>query len=210
MKDKTFVLGVTLLMIRLLTPQTTMSQEAPKTNFIVEKHMYNVECDGIKSFCDTMIDYSIDYFNTPIWYKMSIAGELNELSILCTSVQYFDSTYVHKNSQWIENSIFVFSHFSYGFFCYRGYLFEFDLSIPVDYATSADKLFSKSDSVMTLIPWDSSAKPEWLSKKNKFPHYCQLSGTLNLKENKVFVEKKISTFDIGKKIKKRKTAKHHN
>jgi hypothetical protein len=202
MNRNRFIVCIFLLSFVFLLSQKVMSQGITKDSLGIKKRVYNIACDDVRSFCDSAIDYSSAYFNTPIWFKMSIGGDLNKLSILCTSVQYLDSAYVLDNTRWFECSVFDFSPFSIGVFYHNGYLFEFDLDISMNNA-SIETLFSKSDSIVTLLPWDSHAKPKYLTRKIEFPHYCQLYGMIYLNESKIIIEKKNSTFDVKKKIKKR-------
>ena len=206
MNKKMLALGVVLFSFGILTTQQTMSQEIVKDDFELEKRVYDVNCEAVKSFCDSTIVYSSAYFDTPIRFNMSISGDLNELSILCTTVQYLDSVYVHDNQQWFNGSVFDFSSFSFGIFYYKGYLFEFYLDLSINNAT-IEIMFSETDSTEVLRPWNSHAKPKFLTRKIKFPHYCQLYGHLYPNENKVIVEERKSTFDIKKKVKRSRKRK---
>lgn len=201
MNGNRFIVGVVLFSLVFMSTQKVMSQEITKDSLGIEKRVYIAACDEIKSFCDSVIDYSTTFFDAPVWFKISISGDLNELSILCTTVQYLDSAYVSDNQQWFNSSSFVFSPFSFGILYYKEYLFEFYLDLSMNNAT-IETLFSKTDSIVVLHPWSSHAKPKFLSRKIKFPHYCQLYGKLYPSENKVVVEKRKSTFDIKKKVKR--------
>lgn len=206
MNKKAFTIVVVLLSYGFWAKQQIMSQVIVKDNCELKKRVYNVNCEEVKSFCDSIIVYSIAYFDTPIWFKMSISGDLNELSILCTTVQYFDSSYVHDNQQWINGSSFDLSPFSYGIFYHKEYLFEFYLDLSMDNAT-IETLFSKTDSTAVFCPWNKHAKPKFLTRKIKFPHFCQLCGKIYQNGSKIVIEKRNSTFDVKKKIKKRTKSK---
>lgn len=197
-----FALGIVLLSLGISATQQAMSQEIVKGDFELEKRVYVMECEEIKSFCDSTIVYSTAYFDTPIWFRMSISGNLNEFSILCTIVQHLDSAYVYDNQQWFNGSSFDFSPFSFGIFYHKGYLFEFYLDLSMENAT-VEALFSETDSTVVLRPWDSHAKPKFLTRKIKFPHFCQLYGRVYPGRGKVVIEKSDNTFGINKNNKRR-------
>lgn len=206
MNRNRFIVCVVLCSFVFLSAQKVMSQETTKDSLGIKKRVYYIVCDDVKSFCDSAIDYSTAYFDTPIWFKMSIGGNLNKMSILCTTVQYLDSAYVLDNMEWFEGSCFEFSPFSVGIFYHKGYLFEFNLDFSMNNA-SVETLFSKTDSIVALRLWNSHARPKFLIRKIMFPHYCQLYGKLYPGENIIIVEERKSTFDIKKKVKRSRKRK---
>lgn len=201
MISKIRLLRILILVLWGVVINNAFSQETQKECSLLEKNMYDLKCHSMQSFCDTVIFYSNLYFENPIWFKMSIQGALDDLIVLCTTVQCVDSGYVLNNWRWFNNSVFNHSSSSFGVFYYKGYLFEFGFDLSTS-ASTIETLFTKSDSIVTLEPWCQLAKPKYISRKIRFPHYCQCLGMLNLKENKMIVEWKKNSFKKrGKKHK---------
>ena len=189
----TRLLRILICTLWLFVINKAFSQEKQKECYSLEKNMYDLKCLSMRSFCDTMIFYSNLYFDCPIWFKMTIQGDLDNLTVMCTIVQCVDSGYVLDNWRWFNNSPFNHSPSSFGVFYHNGYLFEFNFDIATS-ATIIETLFAKSDSIVTLKPWCPLAKPKYISRKILYPHYCQCLGKLYLKDNKIIVEWKRNSF----------------
>lgn len=199
MISKIRLLRILICVMCLFVINKAFSQETQKECCSLEKNMYDLKCHSIRLFCDTVIFYSNLFFDNPIWFKMSITGDLDDLTVLCTTVQCVDSGYVQNNWRWFNNSVFNHSSSSFGVFYYKGYLFEFGFDLATD-ATIIETLFVKSDSIVTLKPWCPFAKPKYISRKIKFPHYCQCLGRIYPNENNVIVEWNKNSFKKRTKL----------
>ncbi|MBO7647517.1 MAG: hypothetical protein J6S56_05410 [Bacteroidales bacterium] len=159
----------------------------------VHQNYLQVNNKIVYSFCDSLIKHSKTCLSSPAWYKLKFNESDKDsatMNIWCVLVQFIDSSYFNNNKGWLIESDFSPSPTSVGMFSYNGLRFEVIAppSFPIDL------FFTKTDSLVQVYMWDSSAKPVMMPiRATKFPHYFHMSGTINLTKNEISVSQELCT-----------------
>ena len=149
-----------------------------------EASLLSVKDSSVLSFCDSMIIYAQECFESPMWFKLSVNFDTDTLHLFGTAVQYLDSQYYANNLYWLQNSIFVFDSKSPNVFVYSGKIFE------IVTRNFPESVFSPTDSTIRLPLWLSNASPVFLNKDIKFPHYYQCLGLISATDKKIAISDK--------------------
>ena len=152
-----------------------------------EARLLSVKDSSVLSFCDSIISYAQECFESPMWYKFSVNFETDTLHLFGTAVQYLDSQYYANNQYWLQNSIFMFDSLTPNVFVYSDKIFEIvNRNFP-------ESVFALTDSTIQLPLWLSNASPVFISKDIKFPVYYQCLGLISATDKKItIVDKRCS------------------
>lgn len=196
MNSRTLILFVTLFL--------NVFYGRSQGDSFLEVKIISINDSSILSFCDSIIIYSNECFENPMWYKVSINFESDTFHLWGTAVQFMDSQYYVNNQYWLRNSIFLFDSNAIGVFVYSDKIFE------IVSANVSERTLSLTNSTMRIPLYLSNASPVFLSKDIMFPHYYQCLGLISINDKKIKVTKKICTCnDLREKAKLKKSQKRH-
>lgn len=155
-----------------------------QNNAYCEARLLTVKDSSVLSFCDSVIIFSQECFESPMWYKFSVNFETDTLHLLGTAVQYLDSQYHANNLYWLQNSIFMFDSMTPNVFVYSDRIFEIvNRNFP-------ESVFALTDSTIRLPLWLSNASPVFISKDIKFSVYYQCLGLISATDKKITIVNK--------------------
>ena len=171
----------------------------------VQKKYLHVNNQIIYSFCDSLIAHSKKCLTTPSWYKLKFHksdSDTSEIKIWCCMAQCLDSSYYCVNKGWLTESEFSISPYSIGVFFYKNLRFE----VIASSFFPTEQYLTKSDSLVRVCLWDSSAKPVMMPfSTTEFPEYFNMFGIVNLSKNEITIsEETCSCNRVGKSKKRRK------
>lgn len=170
-----------------------------QNNSDFEAKIISVNETSIFSFCDSIITYADECFESSVWFKIVVDYEADTLHLWSTAVQFLDSQYYADNQYWLRNSIFMIDSNTTGVFVYSDMIFEIVANnVP-------ETTFSLTDTTMRIPRFLKNASPVFISEDIMFPQYYQCLGLISIDDKKINITQKRCTCNNSRE--KRKNVK---